>query len=347
MGSQGNGVVSADDALIVQGQAACQIESARHRAEVAGGVGSGAGEALVVVGTKTGEHRAGLRQGGSASEAKFADQAVLKGAPSALDAALGLGRVGRDLLDAEQFESASELCRSLFTSELLGEGPVGIVALEDAVAVTVEAERDAVSEDHGLQGAEIPHGIFWFELKVSGKDPTGGVILKADESELGAAAFEPIMTTGIGEYHHAEPWTRRTATAISARPAFLRRDQFGGPQDAPHGLAADGELLLDTELLGQMGVVEAPVLAPGEIQDQLLLGNRNTPRHGASAIAVLHPAHGVGPVATLEPLYLPFTQLEQEGGFAYAQPPSCCVLNHLHALELLLTHGHHPCRVTK
>lgn len=157
----------------------------RIGAEVAGRVGSGVGEALVVLGTKAGEHGAGLRQGGSASEAKFADQAVLKGPPGALDAALGLGRVGRELLDAEQFESASQLCGSLFSSELLGEGPVGIVALEDAVAVTVETERDAVSEDHSLQCAEIPNGIFWFELKVSGKDLTCGVILKADESEWG------------------------------------------------------------------------------------------------------------------------------------------------------------------
>jgi hypothetical protein len=220
-----------------------------------------------------------------------------------------LGRVGWDLLDAELVESASELGRSLFSGELFGKGPVGIVALEDAVAVTVETERDAVRQDHGVQGAEITDSIFGFELEVSGEDLTGGVILKADESEFGTAAFEPVMTGGIGEHHHAKAWTRRTAGAILASPALLRRSQFRGPQDAAHGLAADGELLLDAEFLRQMGIVEAPVLAPGEIQDQLLLGNRNGPRHGASAIAVLDPANGIGLIAALEPLYLPFTQL--------------------------------------
>src|ERR1035441_743163 len=95
-----------------------------------------------------------------------------------------------------------------------------------------------------------------------------------------------------------------------------------------------------------MGIVEALILAPGEIQDQLLLGNRNAPRHGASAIAVLYPAHGIRLIAALEPLYLPFTQLQQAGGFAYAQPPACCVLYHLHSLKLLLAHCHHPYRVT-
>lgn len=78
-------------------------------------------------------------QAQAAGEAQFADQAVLAGAPGALDAALGRGRVGGDLLDAELLESASELSGSLFSGELFGEGPVRIVALEDRVAVVVES----------------------------------------------------------------------------------------------------------------------------------------------------------------------------------------------------------------
>jgi hypothetical protein len=65
---------------------------------------------------------------------KFADQAVLKGAPGALDAALGLRRISGDLLDAEFFQSLSELSGRLFSGELFGQGPVSIVALKDRVA---------------------------------------------------------------------------------------------------------------------------------------------------------------------------------------------------------------------
>ena len=72
-----------------------------------------------------------MRQSGGLGEAKFADQAILAGAPGAFDAALGLGRVGGDLLDTELVESPPELSRSLFSGELFGEGPVRIVALED------------------------------------------------------------------------------------------------------------------------------------------------------------------------------------------------------------------------
>jgi len=61
-----------------------------------------------------------------------------------------------------------------------------------------------VGGNHGVHGAEITESIFRFELKVSGEDLAGGVILKADQSELGAAGFEPIMAASVGEHHHAE-----------------------------------------------------------------------------------------------------------------------------------------------
>jgi hypothetical protein len=182
---------------------------------------------------------------------------------------------------------------------------------------------------------------------MSRQDLLGGVVLKTDQGELRTAAFEPVVGTGIGKRHHAKAGPGQAAGAVLAGPAFLRRGQFRGAQDAAHGLAADGKVFLGVELLAEMGIVEALILAAGQGQDQKLLGKRKSPGHGASAIAVLHPVHGIGLIAPLEPLHLPFTQLQQTGGFAYAQPPARCILNHLHSLELLLTHYHHPSRVTK
>src|ERR1017187_10447341 len=150
--------------------------------------------------------------------------------------------------------------------------------------------------DHGAERAEIAERIFGFELEVSGQDLAGGVILKGDESELGAAAFEPVMPAGIGERHHAEAWAGWAARAILARPALLRRRQFGGPQDAAHGLAADREVLFAAKFFRQVGIVKTLILAAGQAQYQLLLGCRTGPRHAASAIAVLHPGYGVGAV---------------------------------------------------
>src|SRR5271157_4178449 len=143
------------------------------------------------------------------------------------------------------------------------------------------------------------------------------------------------------------PKRGRPAGAVLSRAAFLRRRQFRGPQDAAYGLAADGEVFLDPKFFREMGIVEALILAAGQAQDQPLLGKRKGPGHGASAVAVLYPSDGIGPIAAFEALHLAFTQLQQAGGFAYAQPPARCILDHFHPLELFLTHGHHPYRVTK
>jgi len=141
MGAQGDGVVGGDDALVAQAQATGKIEAARQGAKVARGVGGGAGEALVVVGAEASEHGIGLLQSGGVGEAKFANQTILKGAPGAFDAALGLGGVGGDLLDAESLERAPELGGRLFSGELFGEGPVGIVALEAEVRYRQPGDR--------------------------------------------------------------------------------------------------------------------------------------------------------------------------------------------------------------
>ena len=115
----------------------------------------------------------------------------------------------------------------LFAGELFGEGPVGVVALKDGVAIVVEAEGNAVGRDHGVQSAQITDGIFGFELEVSGQDLAGGIVLKTDQSEGGAAALEPIVAAGIGEDHHAETRAGQASGAIFTRPALMRRSQFG------------------------------------------------------------------------------------------------------------------------
>jgi len=286
-------------------------------------------------------------QRGGPCQAKFADQAVLAGAPETFDSALGLGRIGGDLLNAEFFESASEMGWSLLTGELFGDSPMGIVALEDAVAITIEAERHAVSGNHGAQGEQIADGVFGFELEVSREDLFGGVVLKTDQGELRTAAFEPVVRTGVGERHHAETWAGQASRTVLAGPAFLGRGQLGAAQDSADGLATDRKVLVGVELLTEMRIIEAQIFGAGQVQDQHLLGNRKSPRHGASAIAMLDPGNGIGLISPLEPLHLPFTQLQQTGGFAYAQPPARCILNHFHPLELFLTHRHHPERVTK
>jgi|ERR1700683_822228 hypothetical protein len=106
-------------------------------------------------------------------------------------------------------------------------------------------------------------------------------------------------------------------------------------------------MFLGAQFLGQMGIVKTAILAARQTHDQFFLGSGNRPRRGASAIAMMHPGGGIRPVAPLEALHLPLAQMQQTGGFAYAQPPACRIFNHLHSLQLFLTHRHHPGRVTE
>ena len=223
MSTESDDVIGGDHALVAEAEAAGEVEARRQSAKVALSLASGDGEALVVVGAEAGEDLVGGVEVAGLSEAEFADQAVLAGAPGALDAAFGLGRVGGDLLDAEFFQSPAQMGGALFPGELFGHSPVGIVTLKDAVAIAIQAERDAVSADHGVQSAKIAESVFRFELEVGGEDLAGGVILKADEGELGATAFEPIMTAGVGEHHHAKARTAQASGAVLAGAALLRR----------------------------------------------------------------------------------------------------------------------------
>jgi hypothetical protein len=149
--------------------------------------------------------------------------------------------------------------------------------LKDGVAVAIEAERNTVRDDHGVHSAEIAESIFGFELEGSGQDLAGGVVLKADQGKGGAAAFEPVMAAGVGERHHAETRTGRASGTILPRPALLRGSQFRCPQDAAHGLAADGEIFLVAEFFRQMRIVEAHHVfnQPWDMYCALLIAERN------------------------------------------------------------------------
>ena len=219
VGSERNDMVGADHALVAKAEAAIEIEARGQGAEVALSLASGDGETLVVVGAEAGEDLVGGVEIAGLGEAEFADQAVLAGAPGALDAAFGLGRVGGDLLDAEFFQGAAQLGGALFAGELFGHGPVGIVALEDAVAVAVEAERHAVSGDHGVRCAHIAESVFGFELKMSGEDLAGGVILKRGRRKRRARYWRGRRF--CGEASLARRRMRRTLSRLTDKCSSL------------------------------------------------------------------------------------------------------------------------------
>ena len=97
-----------------------------------------------MVGEIGGQEGLGRGHGGDPAEAQLGDEAILQGGPEPFDAALGLGRVGGDVADAEVPQDAAELGGMLRALQFFLEGPVGIVADEDAEAIAVEGQGQAV-----------------------------------------------------------------------------------------------------------------------------------------------------------------------------------------------------------
>ena len=141
-------VVVADDALV--SEAADAIQIFRSRAPGLFRVAGSAGEAAIVVGEEAAQDPIGGVEIASLGQAKFAGEAILQHAPEALDAAFGLGALCGDEGDAELFESATELSGLALAGELFVDGPVIVVASEDAAAIAVEGDGDAVAAQAGF-----------------------------------------------------------------------------------------------------------------------------------------------------------------------------------------------------
>src|SRR5262245_1922871 len=113
-------------------------EVARRPPPGRGGVRRRMGKAAIEVGEERGEKDVGGLEGCDAVKAEFDDEAVLQRAPEALNAALRLGRAGRDVADAEVVQDAAEVGRVLRALELLLERPVPVIADEDVEAIPVQ-----------------------------------------------------------------------------------------------------------------------------------------------------------------------------------------------------------------
>src|SRR2546428_8008969 len=88
-------------------------------------------ETAIVVGEVAMEHLFGLGGGAGVGQPEFAGEPVLKGPPQSFHPALGLGRAGKDQLDAELLEEPAELGRLASTSERLFKRELLVFGLEE------------------------------------------------------------------------------------------------------------------------------------------------------------------------------------------------------------------------
>ncbi|MDR7593576.1 MAG: hypothetical protein QN132_11385 [Armatimonadota bacterium] len=82
-------MIAGDDAGVAAAEEALEI--AWRRAPGGDGLGRSVSEAAVEVGDELGQEGVGVFKRGDPAPAPLADEAILQGAPQALDAAFGLG----------------------------------------------------------------------------------------------------------------------------------------------------------------------------------------------------------------------------------------------------------------
>ena len=136
------------------------------------------GEPEVVAGQEVPQHGVGLVDGPGSGQTQFHHQPVLEGSGGAFHPALGLGRAGEDLLDAQFRHGLAEvggLHRRLDVSWLAGK-------LEHAVAVAVERDGPAPVFDQTLHQGEVAAGVL-LETEHRVDHGAGGIVHRQQQGE--------------------------------------------------------------------------------------------------------------------------------------------------------------------
>ena len=173
-----------------------------------------ASEASVIVGQEAAQDSVGTIPIGGAGQAEFTGETVLKSAPQAFDAPLGLRRISGNVGDTELRQGAAKLSRLTFAGELFCKRPVIVVADKDAVVIAVKTKGKTVTAQQAAKQPEIAASVFGGE-KFGDHDLAGSVVEKAEQGELGAAIFEPAVQAGIEQEHFAFTGTCEAAQAMS------------------------------------------------------------------------------------------------------------------------------------
>src|SRR3989442_4276296 len=263
--AQAQGVVAGDDAAVLEaadradrapdGQRAPRRRLARaHR------------EARVVpdeVPRQERVRRGDLRDPG---KTQLADQAVLEGAPEALDATFGLRRRSEHHLHLELGEGPAELGRLALSGQLLrGALALAVRAPEDAVPVAVHRQRHAALKELA-QHLEVPGDVLLL-AECRTEHLAGGVVNGPEQRGLRPIRAEPAMPAAIELGEHPGRGAALAAAAVAGGPMPPRTGNPRVAQHAPHTRARHRDPFALGEELGQMAVVAARVRRRGQRHD--------------------------------------------------------------------------------
>ena len=311
-----DGIVMIDHAAIAEAQDTVQIEPGGERTIRRAGVVGGDGKGGIVAIEIGGQERRGDRVGhGQASQAQLRDEAILQGTPKAFNAALGLGRASGDGADAQLDQGPAELRRLLSPRQLFLGSPARMgITHEDAMPIVIEGVGDAVGGEHLAQQEEVAMSIL-LSAKDRGHHAAGGVVDRRQKGGAWPIGPEPGVRAAIDLQEHAFLGVPIAATTMAgSAPRMWCRDTTGSKDAADTG-AAEKDLMVAREELGDVGVIAIGVVLSHERAHTIAELLRQRPGFGTLAIAVDHGGTAVPQVGGFEAPDLPFGHAQQEGGF--------------------------------
>ena len=142
-------------------------------------------------------------------------------------------------------------------------------------------------------------------------DGARGVVDGEQQGEARAALLEPGVMAAVDLEQHPRPWHALAPHAVLWRAAPPRAGHAGPRQDAPHRGAAEGEVLVLLEQLGEVGVVGARVARGGEAHNGSRDGLGDGVARAPVAIAVGERPRAELPVGGQEPAGVAFAEVHQ------------------------------------
>jgi hypothetical protein len=294
--AEGHRVVVLDGAQVFEAADGVEVAVGRQRAKGRPSFSGGAGEATIVAGDVGGEEGVGAGEVADAGEAQFTDQPILESTAHALHATFGLGRRGRDPLDAQFGQRAADLGGRRFTAELLLQREWRARSpFEDPVPVGVDSDGDPMRRDELAEQEEIARGIL--PLAEDGpEDHPGGIVNGVQEHESGAASLEPEVVAAVHLDEEAGAPHPLPALAVLRGATALGAAQACCPQEAVDGGVREDDRLVLREELGEMFVVDAGVGRPSERDDPSPDGRTYAAGRRAASVAM---DEGLGATTTI------------------------------------------------
>jgi len=288
LGAERHGIIIGPRALVGEAADVVEIELGRQGPIGRPGLGGGVRKAGIIAREEGLQDGVGLVERAGPGEAEFTDEPILEGPPEPLDAALRLGGMGGDPVDAQLMQGAADLGqRAGVAAELLveREGPGAGVIGDDAMPIAVQRDGDAVGADQLTQHHEVARGLF---LRPKGRRGhlVGGIVDGAMEHEARPASFEPGVVAAVpleeqaGLRHALAPTTE---AAPAARP---RAGDAGRPEPAVDRGPRYGQAVGLSEMLGEVLVVEPGVAGFSQAHDFPVEGVGEAIVWGPATIAV-------------------------------------------------------------